>query len=236
MPFLNSEAEIDAHLYVNLWFHCFEQYHVKMTPDRVKWQSKSRDHLTVYIYIYQLHGFPQLQEETDQHLLQGSRSLYFLTRNQFLWYPVFFKGPKLREIMMPLCALRDNRKQDLHNKESTFHINSNSFERIWIRLHLCRILLWNSQMFQLLKHISSFFGIHAEELICHGNNLNFWRAWCCDLQMKNIFFLEKWFTRIPICSNWFHCVIIPRADQIQPHLKEPTRPKGKRSFSEVIFL
>lgn len=127
-------------------------------------------------------------------------------------------------------------KTYLHNKESTFHINSNSFERIWIRLHLCRILLWNSQMFQLLKHISSFFGIHAEELICHGNNLNFWRAWCCDLQMKTIFFLEKWFTRIPICSNWFHCVIIPRADQIQPHLKEPTRPKGKRSFSEVIFL
>lgn len=51
-----------------------------------------------------------------------------------------------------------------------------------------------------------FFGVHAEELICHGNNLNLWRAGCCDVQMKK----ESWFTRMPICSNCLHCVIIPR--------------------------
>lgn len=85
---------------------------IKMTPERVKWQNQSRHHLTLYILIYQLQCFPQHQDqgEADQHLLQGSRSLYFSMQNQFLRYCVFLNRPKLRE-MMPWSALQsDNRK------------------------------------------------------------------------------------------------------------------------------
>jgi len=84
---------------------------IKITPERVKWQNRSRHHLT-YILRYQLHLFPQLQDqdEADQRLLQGSRSLYFSMQNQFLRYYVFLNSPKLRE-MMPWSALwSDNRK------------------------------------------------------------------------------------------------------------------------------